>query len=241
MNEKYTDSDIRLNGKLYEKFDNFWYYHKWHVILTAFVVFVLSVCIAQSCTREVHDSDVLYAGPRAYTAEEREQAGGELSDLASTELNERKNIGLITYNVMSKEQIQELKDRLGEYNAAEKEDLLVDTSYYTSEQELYYSALMTGHYAVLLVDEWLYEKLATDEGRLRKLSDVFVTVPDSAFDEYGIRFSETAFYKNSELFGDLPDTTVLCLLSPYVMGSTSKKNTYSQMVDLFVKMAADES
>ena len=241
MNEKYTDSDIHLNGKLYEKFDNFWFYHKWHVIAAVFVVFVLAVCIAQSCSREVHDADVLYAGPRAYTASERETVGGALSDLASAGLSDRKTVGLVTYNVMSKEQIQELKDRVEEYNDAEAKDLIVDTSYYTSEQELYSSALMTGHYAVLLVDEWLYEKLAADEGRLRKLSDVFVTVPDSAIDAYGIRFSETALYKSNELFGGLPETTVLCLLSPYVIGSTSKGATYAQMVDLFVKMAADAS
>lgn len=241
MNEKYTDSDIRLHGKLFERLDNFWYYHKWHVIAIAFIAFVLSVCIVQSCTREVHDVDVLYAGPYTYTASGREAATTELSRLASNGEGADKLVGLITYNVMSKEQIAELKARLEADKSAEKEGLILDTSYYTAEHEQYSAAIMTGHYAVLLIDEWLYEKLAEDEGRLRRLSDVFVTVPDSAFSEYGIRFSETSLYKTSEHFGTLPETTVLCLLSPYVIGETSKKANYAQMVDLFVKMAADES
>ena len=44
MNEKYTDSDIRLSGDFYAKLDNFWYHHKWKVIAAAFVAFVLSMC-----------------------------------------------------------------------------------------------------------------------------------------------------------------------------------------------------
>lgn len=239
MNDKYTESDIHLSGKTFEKFDNFWYYYKWHVIAAIFIIFVLAVCIFQSCTRETFDVNVLYAGPYAYTGSEKEAIMNDLSKIApeDSDGNGEKSVGLITYNVMSKEQIEDLKAQLGakEENAG----LIVDTSYYTSESELYSSAIMTGHYAILLLDESLYQKLAEDEGRLRKLSDVFVTVPQSAFSEYGIRFSQTALYQNSELLGKLPESTVLCLLSPYVIGSTSNKTAYSQMVTMFMAMAAD--
>ena len=41
MNDKYTESDIRMTGKFAEKLDNFWYYHKWHTLIGLFVIFVL--------------------------------------------------------------------------------------------------------------------------------------------------------------------------------------------------------
>ena len=240
MNEKYTDSDIRLGGDFYTKLDNFWYHHKWKVIAAVFAVFVLSVCVFQSCTREKYDVQVLYAGPYAYTAQEKANVSDELEKVLTKDFdgNGEKVVGFVAYNVMSKEQIADLKEQLK--NDPDKEGLVIDTSYYTSENEQYTASLMTGEYAILLIDESLYQKLASDPGRLRKLSDVFAEVPGSAFDEYGIRFSETALYKNSEQLGKLPDSMVLCLMSPYVIGGTSNKTNYARMTEMFVAMAADE-
>ena len=240
MNEKYTDSDIRLGGDFYAKLDNFGYHHKWKVIAAAFAVFVLSVCIFQSCTREKYDVQVLYAGPYAYTAQEKANVSDELEKVLTKDFdgNGEKVVGFVAYNVMSKEQIADLKEQLK--NDPDKEGLVIDTSYYTSENEQYTASLMTGEYAILLIDESLYQKLASDPGRLRKLSDVFAEVPGSAFDEYGIHFSETALYKSSEQLGKLPDSMVLCLMSPYVIGGTSNKTNYARMTEMFVAMAADE-
>ena len=240
MNEKYTHSDIRLSGKFFENLDNFWYYHKWKVLITVFVVFVLSVCIFQSCTREKYDVQVLYAGPFSYSGSEKAAVAEDLEKVLPRDFDKdgEENVNFIAYNVMSKEQIAELKEQLK--NDPENKDLILDTGYYASEHEMYSSAIMTGEYAVLLIDESLYQKLADDEGRLRKLSDVFAEVPACAFSEYGIRFSETALYKNSEQLGRLPDSMVLCLLSPYVMGGTSNKTAYAQMTEMFVSMAADQ-
>lgn len=240
MNEKYTDSDIYLKGGLFEKLDNFWFYHKWKIIVTVFVTFVLSVCIFQACNRERYDVNVLYAGPYGYTGSEKAGVMDELEAILPEDFdkNGEKSVGFIAYNVMSKEQIEHLKEQLK--NDAENEGVILDTGYYTSENELYTSALMTGEYAILLIDEWLYQKLAEDEGRLKKLSDIFEKIPESAFSDCGIRFSETALYRSSELLGKLPDTMVLCLLSPYVIGSTGNKTAYAQMMEMFIAMAADE-
>ncbi len=183
---------------------------------------------------------MLYAGPYGYTAQEKASVASELETVLPKDFdgNGEKSVGLVAYNVMSKEQIADLKEQLK--NDPEKAGLMIDTSYYTSENEQYTASLMTGEYAVLLIDESLYRKLAGDSGRLRKLSDVFAEIPDSAFDEYGIRFSQTALYKRSEQLGKLPDSMVLCLLSPYVIGGTSNKTNYARMTEMFVAMAADE-
>ena len=230
MNDKYTDSDIRLRGPFFEKLDNFWYHYKWQTIATVFILFVLIVCTVQSCTRTKYDVNVLYAGSFLYNGSDKAEATRVLDGVMPRDFNKdgEKNTAFVTYTILSKEQIKAMQSEGG---------AIMDT---TTDSQLYYSAIHTGEYAILLIDEHLYEELAKDEGRLKKLSDVFVTIPQSAFSEYGIRFSETALYKNSTQLGKLPTSTVLCLLSPYVIGGTSNKNTYKQVMEMFIAMAADE-
>lgn len=241
MNDKYEDREIRAEGRFFEWFDNFWFYHKWHVIGALFAVFVLAVCIFQSCTREDPDVAVMYAGAYHYSANETLTVKEELADILPKDFNEDgiSVVGLVTYHVMTAEQLEEYQKLLqGDAKDGEVFDR-VDTAYFTEQAKLCDSYLMTGECAVLLIDESIYERLAADEGRLRKLSDVFGTVPASAFSEYGIRFSETALYKNSEQLGKLPEDTVLCLLSPYVFGASSNAKQYSAMVEMFRAMGKD--
>ena len=237
MNDKYTDSDIHINNKLVEKLDNFWFYHKWHIIISIFVIFALVVCIAQSCSKTDYDVNVLYAGPHTFTITETDSIIEELNGVMPRDFNgdEEKNTAFVTYQVLNTEQMEAVQKKLSE----EEEGARLDTSYFTSQTDMYNSAIMTGEYSILLIDETLYQKLANMEGRLRKLSEVLATVPESAFSEYGIRFSETALAKNSKHLGQLPEDTVLCLLSPYVFGASSNEKTYSQTTEMFVSMAKD--
>lgn len=241
MNNKYEDREIRAEGRFFEWFDNFWFYHKWHVLAALFALFVLTVCIAQSCTREKSDVVVMYAGAYHYSANETLVVKDELKSVLPKDFNGDGNmvVGLVTYHVMTAEQLEEYQKLLqGEAEEGEIFDR-VDTSYFTEQSKLCDSYLMTGECAVLLVDQSIYERLVADEGRLRKLSDVFGTVPESAFSEYGIRFSKTALYQSSEQLGKLPEDTVLCLLSPYVFGQSSDPKEYSAMVEMFRTMGKD--
>ncbi len=241
MSDKYEDREIKVEGRFYKWFDNFWYHNKWKTIAALFVTFVLSVCIIQSCTREKPDVAVMYAGDYLYSGSETVTVKQELASVLPMDYNRdgEKVVGLVSYHVMTEEQLKKYQEEL---QADSNEDGVyerVDTSYFTNQKQLCDSYLMTGECAILLVDESIYKRLAAEEGRLRKLSEVFATVPDSAFSEYGIRFSETALYKNAEQLGKLPESTVLCLLSPYVIGNTSNKTAYSAMVDTFVAMGRD--
>lgn len=241
MNDKYEDRGIRAEGLFFEWFDNFWFYHKWHVLAALFVIFVLTVCIFQSCTREKPDVVVMYAGAYHYGSNETLIVKEELTGVLSKDFNDDGTlaVGLVTYHVMTAEQLEHYQKLLqGDAEDGEIFDR-VDTAYFTEQAKLCDSYLMTGECAVLLVDQSIYDRLAADEGRLRKLSDVFGTVPESAFSEYGIRFSETALYKNSEQLSKLPEETVLCLLSPYVFGQSSNAKEYAAMVEMFRTMGKD--
>ena len=236
MNDKYTESDIHIKSPLLEKLDNFWFYYKIPVIVALVVVFILSVCIAQSCSKEKEDVIVMYAGPYLYSASEFERVKGELDSVMPADFdgNGEKCTGLVTYQVMTEEQILEYEKLLNSDDSSNR----VDRTYFTTQFQTYNNYMLTGECAVVLLDPSLYEKLVTS-GRLKKLSDVFAELPSSAIDDYGIKFSETALYKNSAELAKLPDDTVLCLLLPYVFGNSGDEMAYSQMTAMFVAMAKD--
>ncbi len=240
MNDKYKIGEIKVEGRFFKWFDNFWYHYKWHTIATLFVIFVLIVCFAQSCGREKQDMVIAYAGEynlSSFNGEEYQKAKQELSAALPKDYNAdgEKIVGLITNHVMTAEQQKAYEDML---NADKDENDVreeVDPAYFAAQKSEFMQCVGSGQFAILLVDESICKELG-ERDMLRKLSDVFATVPDHAVDEYGLRFSETELYKNSEQLGKLPEDTVLCLISPLKVGALSNQKAYNNMVEMFVAM-----
>lgn len=224
------NGDIRVKSSALEKMENFWYHYKWRTIGLLFLTAVLTICIAQCCRREKSDVVVLYAGPYCYSGAEFDQVKEELNRVLPADYNGdgKKQTGLVTYQVMTEEQLTEYQDQVG----------LIDTSYFTGQSSSYSNYIMTGECTILILDENLYQKLL-DAGRLRDLREVFPELPSSAIGSYGIDFTKTALYRDSEQLGRLPKGTVLCLLRPYVMGNTGKASEYANMTAMFAAMAKD--
>lgn len=240
--DKYRESDIRIDeenkSEFQKKLENFWFYYKIHVIVALFVVMVLSICIAQSCSKQSEDVLVMYAGPMYLDAEAVEAVREELNAVMPVDFdgNGEKYTGVITYNVMSEDEIKALEE---EYKAKD-EAVIVDRSYFSNQYQTYSQYMLTGECGVFMLSPYLYELLISAENnRLCKLSDVFETVPVSAIDEYGIKLSETPFYKSSEVISKLPEDTVLCLTKPFVFGKSSDEKQYQRMVSMFIAMGRD--
>lgn len=53
-------------GKFLSWLDNFWYHYKWHTLIAAFVILVLTVCTVQMCGKESYDMHILYAGGHSF-------------------------------------------------------------------------------------------------------------------------------------------------------------------------------
>ena len=74
--EKLDVDEIRLeesnSNPFLAKLSNFWYYHKWKVIIGAFFAIVLGVGVFQMINREEVDEIVIVAAPVYLSAEERE-------------------------------------------------------------------------------------------------------------------------------------------------------------------------
>ena len=239
MNDKYTESDIHIKNPFIEKLDNFWFYYKIHIIVALFITFVLTVCIVQSCSKESADVKVLYAGRndvRAVVEDIRNELNGVLpSDFDG---NGKKYTDIVTYHVMDEEQIAKYQQEIDKL--PEEDRVKIDRTYFTTESQNFNSYIMTGDCGVFLLDISIYNRLVSldaDHIILRPLSDIFAEIPEYAIGDYGIKFSETALYKNSKSMKNIPEDTVLCLSRSFVMGNSSNQKLYSRMIDMFVAMA----
>jgi hypothetical protein len=238
MNDKYTESDIHIKSKFVEKLDNFWFYYKIHVIVAVFLIFVFSVCFVQSCSKEESDITVLYSGPYLYSATELEGVRNELNTAMPSDFdgNGKKYTDIVTYQVMSEEQLVEFEALL----KGEDEKSNVDRTYFTTQLQTYNNYVMTGECGVFLLDRHLYDKLVSLDSQhiiLRPLSEIFAEIPENAVGEYGINFSKTQLYTSSHELSKLPEDTVLCLSQPFVMGKSGNAKYYTRMTQMFVAMA----
>ncbi|HOA85077.1 MAG TPA: hypothetical protein PKN17_03525, partial [Bacillota bacterium] len=101
-----------------------------------------------------------------------------------------------------------------------------------SQYESYSNLILAGESSVYLVDPWLYDNLR-EQGRVRKLTDVLGTLPDAAIDEYGVRLGDTDIYSYYKVLQLLPEDTVICLLKPGLIGSSSREENYQRSVEMF--------
>jgi hypothetical protein len=222
--DKIPAGDIKANSNFLRWLDNFWYHNKVITLIILFALFVLVICIFQMCSAESEDISLIYGGPYLMTKTELEGVRSVLNNVMPEDYNNdgKKYIELITYQIMSTGQLEELSGGTGS----------VDKAYFSQEYNNYSNMLMTGECSVYLVDPWLYEGLA-ENGRLQKLVDVTGVLSSSAYGEYGVRLGDTELYKYYAALRILPADTVVCLLMPYLFGKSSNKETYEKSKEMF--------
>ena len=73
MDGKIPAGEIKDKSEFLKWFDNFWYHYKVHTIIVLFALFVLIVCVLQTCTSSSGgDITIMYAGRGYMTTEQRE-------------------------------------------------------------------------------------------------------------------------------------------------------------------------
>jgi hypothetical protein len=225
-NEKLScDIDLRQKSRFLRWFDNWWYHNKTIAIISLFVVFVVVICALQMCSREKEDVTLVYGGPYLLSAAELEDVRLVFNFVLPDDYNRdgKKYAELITFHIMSEEQIKAWESE------AERG---ADRKYYSSQFENYSNLLLAGESSVYLVDPWLYDNLLK-VGRVRKLADTFETLPEAAIDEYGVRLGNTEIYNYYGALRSLPEDTVICLLQPGLIGSSSREENYRRSAEMF--------
>ena len=242
--EKLDVDEIRVeesnSNPFLAKLSNFWYYHKWKVIIGAFFAVVIGVGVFQMFNREEVDEIVIVAAPVYLSAEEREALDRLItSQLPKNKDGSLRDMDVYDYVVYSEDEIDEI-NKTAE-TAEEGDDVpYVDRSFNVSEIKSYNDFLSTGECSVLFLSEYLYGELAmrdsTESGDVRlTMAEIFGDeLPEGVMpDGCGIRLGDTEIYKYYEALQVLPEDTVICVLRSYFYGASSNKEKHAMSVELF--------
>ena len=239
----------REHGKAYKWFDNFWYHHKWKTIIALFLVITILVCTLQMCEKEeTGDISVMMAGPYSFVEDEaaltslRLCLGRYLPE--DYDGNGKRQVDVVSYMIYSKEQIEALQSQTDDQG----NPVRVNTATIQQNYTQYNTYMMLGETSVLFLDPWLFEEMASkDNEYLSDISVTFGTLPqegvvyykdkNDVMHPYGIRLGDTALYRDNAAVNQvLPADTVICLMSPFWLGSDSEyqwaKEFYASLTGL---------
>ena len=247
MDNKYSDNEIKVEEGFAKKFENFWYYHKWKVLVSLFAAFVLAVCVYSCISKPKTDVVVLYSGP-FNSAEYIPEINENLTSAAPGGVI-RNGIAINVLTVYTEEQwiklAEEEVDKYiaedgGDFSEEDRERLINDqiNTYkkLTAENSKAFGEhLGIGSYAICLIDPAVYETYK-DIKVFADLSDIFGgNVPNTANDAYSIKLSDTQIYKNNPNgVGRLPADTLLCLrVEPVLSGCGGASDEYQEAIEVF--------
>lgn len=241
--EKLEAEDVKIvyetENPFLKKLSNFWYYHKWKVIIISFFAIIFAVGITQMITREKVDEAVIVAAPVYLNSEQREGIDSLLTSLLPKNKDgSLRNLDIRKYVVYSEKEIEDANHaETGEDGRYIEQ---IDKSVIVEEIQSFNDDLSTGECSVLFVCPYLYEELSKrqvsgDRDIRLTMSEVFGDdLPEGVMpDGCGVRLGDTELYKYYEELQVLPEDTVVCVLRSYYMGASSNKEKHAMSVELF--------
>ena len=194
-------------AKAFRWLDNFWYHHKWKVIIISFIVFTLTVCIVQYASNEDADMYILYAGPYKFGQTDARAFEAAFSSV----IEDRSGDGLaraelIDIYILSDEQIA------GEIARAEAagESVTVNYEFFANNRTIFDQQILAGDAVICLMDPWLYADVKSAGGFL-PLEEALGFTPENACDEYSIPMADTAFGQYFSVLAGMEPETLLCV------------------------------
>ena len=237
---KLDGAEIRLapNSPFFAKLDNFWYHHKWKVIIIAFFAIVIIVGVVQMVGKTDADASVVIAVPETVTPLQSRDISTALGQLLPSDANGdgKKDLDVLAYPIYSEEELDKANHTETETEADGGWHYVpvVDQSYNVDRHKEYTAYLQGGEAAVLFVSEYLYESLRTHD-RILPLSEIFgESLPTGALaDGYGVRLGDLAIYSYIDALKVIPEDTIVCILRPYVFGKNANEDRYECAKGLF--------
>ncbi|MEE1357481.1 MAG: hypothetical protein UHG68_07975 [Clostridia bacterium] len=183
------DNNEQVNYTFKQKLDNFFYHYKWHVIIGAFLCFVLIWVIFSSFFQKGEEAYIGYIGDYAYSHEEKRKISDKISAAIDLDLDGDGEcaIEFRSLHYLSAAQVEELAqkaeklDREFEYHPVQNE----------KNYENFVNELETGDTAVWLVSKEVYEMM--DKSSLMSLQDILGYTPEGAVDEYALDCADLDF------------------------------------------------
>ena len=209
--DDYDDTPVK-DESLSGRADNFWYHHKWKVIIVSVILVIAAVGIYQIIARagDKTDLSVMYAGPANIHSEDAEKLKEALGEILSADLDGdgQKKVYLFSFNYLNEKQAAYLIDEAKKKGYESSFDVSRNRQMYRDYSDL----VFTGECGVMFLDYSLFESLR-DAGGLEKLDAALGYVPEKSFDGYGVRICDTAAWERYPALRAMPEDTVLCLRS----------------------------
>ncbi len=230
--EKTEAGEIVVENRFLKWLDNFWYHHKWTVIVVGFFLIVGLVCFTQCATKTNADLKVAYAGDFVFSGTQKEQFENLLAELAPTDEEDvEQTVALSTYYIRDPEKMK------ADYTDSEGR---LASSYWAAKDSIrqnwdtFETYIETGDCAVYFVSADTYRLYPTVTTLMRPLSDIYgESLPVSAYDQYAIRLGDTEFYQYYDVAKYLPEDTLILMPAQLQMGANSKDEVYARYEGLF--------
>ena len=208
--------------------DNFWYHYKWHSLIALFLIFTITVCSLQMCSKESYDIHVLYSGGHEINRQGVDGNTPEYGSMRSSisrvtndfDENGKVDVTLKDLFMLSEDEIKNIESNKDGYEVNyalinENKSILRDTITYSS-------------YYVCLISPYVYSEYKTIDG-VEIFEPLAPLVKNGRqveyYDEKAVYLSSTAFYVLPGI-SELPPDTLVCLRAPSVFASHfNKKDT----------------
>lgn len=238
--DKLGGSDIVISpkSKVLSWLDNFWYHHKWKVIIIAFFAIFLIVGIVQMTNKTEADITVTVATHTIYYKENVNALESDLLSLMPSDRNGdgQKIINLKTYKIYSESELKAA-------NEAETDEdgnpvIYADEAYNKEQIQQFNSFIGTGECSIVILSEYMYKDVVarrTDVSLLISMSEIYGDdLPEGVMtDGYGIRLKDIEAYDYFASFGTIPDDAVICIMRPFVFGNKGSEQKNQFAIDYF--------
>lgn len=226
---KLTPGDLTESSRTVRKLDNFWYHYKWTVIIGVFFLLIFIVGIVQIASRVDYDLYITVAVPYTMNATEKDDLIELLQKVCPRDFNGdgEVHVYIQTYQVYSDEEYASERA----YWEAQSEQFQVNSVYNQSQIKQFNSYIMNGQSTLLVLSPYMYAEKANAD-LLLPIADVYGSEPlpvGVTEDGYGIRLSETDFYRYNPAAQVLPADTILCLHNPVWWGETYDDSAAREM------------
>ena len=228
-----------------KKLDNFWYHHKWKVIIVAFFAITLLVCTVQMCGRVEPDIYVMYAGPYKFGQSDARNFESAFATITPDRNgDDRTIVELYDSYILSDEQIMGEVEKIGE-------NAVVNYEMFASNREAFDQQILAGDTVICLLDPHLYESVFVldDTGEKQSgflpLADVLGYTPDYAVDAYSVRVGDTPMGKYFTVLQGLDEDTRLCVRQissfSFLRGKKRTEKYHAYCLDVFRAIFAFEA
>ena len=204
-----------------EKAANFWYHYKWHSVVAIALIFAITICSLQFCTKENYDIHIFYAGNKTIG---RTNQDGNIAEIASINTSlkkiiedfdndKEKTLNFSNYYFLSDSEMNDL-------------DISADYSYITGDRNTLTTIFQHSDYYLCFISPAVYKEYNEngDIDMFLSLEEYKERYPEIEYYAYNaIKLSSVDFY-NMPGISNLPEDTLICIKTPGALASKSKEH-----------------